>query len=160
MAHAGHIFIPMPVRLRLQAEWHEFDAAKRVWRRPWAFGERKRMSGTVKEVHNIPFVDRATGTKKTWNPLQVAVFAVLNGGVTFSYDVVRVFTPTAPGEPGAQFLAEVDFSVMKIRELLHKDSIFYAEVMDGKIRLEDEATNEMPQDWVITQDGTFAPEHD
>lgn len=153
MPHEGHIIIPMDLQLRLQAEWHEHDAAKQVWKR----GERKRMRGRVKEIHNLPFL-KGKGEKVRWSPLQAAVFAVLAAGVTAGFDVVRVFTPYDEHEPGSKSLAEVDFSVAQLTRLVEKDSIFYTAVMDGKIRLEEEAVNEMPRDWIVTADGTFAPQ--
>lgn len=152
MPNQGHIIIPMPVQLRLQAEWHEFEAAKKVWRR----GERKRMSGRVKEIRNLPFLNDKGETVR-WNPLQVAVFALLADGVVFGYDVIRVVTECAPDEPGHVGWAEMDFSIAQLKPLVQKDSIFFSDVMHGRVRLEDEAINTMPQDWVMTPDGTFAP---
>lgn len=157
MAHETHIWIPLSEQIRRQAEWHEFDTAKKVWRRPWVYGERKRMAGRVMTIENIPFRNDK-GEVRRWNPLQVAVFAVLQAGPCFGCDVVRIVTPSDAATPGYKANAEIDFSVAQLKGLLDKDSIFYTEVMNGHIRLEDEAANEIGQDWIISPDGTFARE--
>lgn len=156
MANEGFIIVPMETQLRVQAEWHEYQAAKKVWRRPWVYGQRKRMVGKVKEIHNIPFVTKS-GEKKRWNPFMVACFAVFEAGVTAGFDVVRVLTPGDEKEPGFKAIAEVDFSIQQLKDCLDKDSAFYTEVKNGHIRFEDEAANDMPREWVM-QNGVFAPE--
>ncbi len=158
MAHEGHIIIPMETQLRLQAEWHEYDATRKAWRRPWVYGERKRMSGRVKEILNIPVRDPKGNILHRWNPFQVAVFAVLSDGPTAGYDVVRVKTPADLQTPGYKAVADIDFSAAQIKKCIDKDSIFFVEVMNGHIRFDDEAANDMPKEWVITPNGTFAPE--
>ena len=157
MANETHIWIPLAEQLRQQAEWHEYQAAKKVWKRPWVYGERKRMVGRVKEILNVPFKGEK-GQVQRWNPLQVAVFAVLAAGATEGADVIRVITPGDEKLQGYKANAEMDFSVTQLKGLLSKDSIFYSEVMHGHIRLEDEAANQMPREWVITPDGVLAPE--
>ena len=155
-AHSSHIWLPLSEQIRQQAEWHEYQAAKKVWKRPWVYGDRKRMAGRVKEILNVPFKGEK-GEKIRWNPLMVACFALFEAGVCAGFDVVRVKTPGDETEPGHKATAEIDFSIQQLRNCLHKDSIFYTEVKSGKIRLEDEAVNRMPGEWVITPDGIFAP---
>ena len=157
MANAGHIWVPMDTQLRLQAEWHEYDAARKVYRRPWVYGERTRMQGKVKTVMNLPFTNEK-GELIRWNPLMTACFAVLEAGACVGFDVVRVCTPSDEQVPGRKATAEIDFSVAQLMELSHRDSIFYTEVKNGHIRFEDEAANVMSPNWTMSSDGVFAPE--
>ncbi len=158
MPNESYIYVPMDLQLRLQAEWQEYDATKKVWRRPWVYGERKRMQGRAMVIRNIPFRDD-TGQLKHFSPIQAACLALQGLGVGSSVDVIRVITPGTEKMVGHKAIADIDFSVQQLVDLIEKDALFYAEVMAGKIRLEDEAANTMPREWTVNAEtGVVAPE--
>ena len=46
---------------------------------------------------------------------------------------------------------------MELTRTMKKESMFFPEVLDGKIQLEDEARNVMPYNWKLTESGILAP---
>lgn len=143
-AHAKNVLIPLPPELELAGLRDEYDRQKRVWKR-----RRTTVPGRALVVQNLPF-QTATG-RKTWNPLQVAC-AALDRAIANGIDVIRVQTPG-----GSTLTETMDFAVSDLKETMRKDGCFYPDVMDGTVKLEDEARNVMPHTWNLTDGGIWSP---
>jgi hypothetical protein len=157
MPNEGHIFIPISEAIRRQGEWDEYDKTKKVWRRNWVYGDRKRMVGRVLTITNISFrTDK--GEVKRWSPFRVSCFAVAHG-MAKNFDVVRVMTPGDEKTPGYKAIADMDFSVRKITSTMDDDPAFFPAVEQGIITLEEEAISDQPRRWKLhAESGVFAPE--
>ena len=149
-ANAGHLIIPVGPFKRFLGDMAEYDAAKKVFRRT----KNKKLPGRALVVKNTPFKNDK-GETKVWNQLQVASFA-MEEALRLNVDVIRVQTPGMEGIVGEQVLSEWDFSVKELKDISTRDPLFFIEMKDGTVALEDEARNRMPHRWSM-RDNVWAP---
>lgn len=155
MPNEGHIILPLATHIRLQAMWDEYDKSHQVVRRP--AHRNREMRGRVWEIRNEAVWDAKTQKYLSLLPLQVAC-AALPQARDRGVDVIRVKTPVRADDPGAKVAGSIDFSVAWLAKTMREDEGFYPSVIDGKIRMEDEAVNTMPQTWQFNTDGAaFIP---
>jgi len=153
MPNESHIILPLSEHIRQQGAWDEYDKSHQVVRRPSS--RDRRMKGRVWEIENKAVWD---GKKfQSLTPLQVACLA-LHKARDRSIDVIRVKTAVDPTQPGAKVAESMDFSVLWLAKTMQEDPAFFPDSVNGKIKMEDEAVNTLPQSWQFTPDGSiFAP---
>lgn len=149
MANEGHILIPLSEHIRQQGFWDEYDRTQQVVKRP--LHRDREMRGRVWRIKNEAIWDGKQ--YKSMTPLQVAC-AALDRARASSMDVIRVVTPVDLTKPGAKVAGSVDFSVDWLSRTMQDHTGFFPDVIGGKITMEEEAVNEMPNKWQFTPDGS------
>jgi hypothetical protein len=161
-ANPGHILIPISPEARRMGEVAEYDAAKRVFRRPKP-GDLSRQviesvsqSARICKIVNMPVMTHQG--VKTFNPLQAACMAFqIMQAKGREADVIRVVTPNQENVAGERIIADISFKCSELAKLARDDKGFFPDVDNGSITMEREAEGKMPTRWGISEQGILAP---